>query len=436
MSELENTMIMSHTPHGTHRAVRALTLLLALGLFPLGLAGAHAQETAAGTAQDAAYQQLHERMESGELSIADARVIFDAMTPVDWVEKRYAGGVAEIDGAVASERLTAEEGEVRKAKMGESLQSMAFYMEVFNLSAEQAKQKISAEAGKTEKRRGQKKEQAEAGRDDWSWMVERLMKSGVPRENIEGVMGGIKRMVLAMHEQGEAWVIDPHVQEYLTARLGLTESQVEMAVGLSRRASKKPAEKQGLSREDYDKLMAHLTEKGVARDQLREAIAGIEKMAAVMAKKGESFDDAEFRAHFVGLGMTDAQVDEMKMLAARIGAGAKSEGDEISGWFRRFGIGEETVGWLKKELIAAGLTKEQVQPVLGGMLRLIGGMKEQGDAYVLGQRMEQFLIENGLTGVQIDKVVELARRANAKAKKVEPDSEGRERTEEGTSGDR
>lgn len=36
-------------------------------------------------------------------------------------------------------------------------------------------------------------------------------------------------------------------------------------------------------------------EQCVALEQLREVIHGIEKMAHVMAKKGESFDEAEFR---------------------------------------------------------------------------------------------------------------------------------------------
>ena len=81
------------------------------------------------------------------------------------------------------------------------------------------------------------------------------------------------------------------------------------------------------------------------------------------------------QSHFVSLGLTHAQVDEMKTLAARISTRSESRSDELMGGFRRVGINEETVGWLKKELVSAGLTTEQIKPALGGMVRVIGGIK-------------------------------------------------------------
>ena len=62
-----------------------------------------------------------------------------------------------------------------------------------------------------------------------------LLKAGVKKEQIEGTLGGMLRVVHQAKEQGEKFELNPRVRRYFLEELKLTEKQVELAVGLSRR---------------------------------------------------------------------------------------------------------------------------------------------------------------------------------------------------------
>lgn len=107
-------------------ARRVLALLCVLALLSSGVA--YSQET---TAED-----LHARINAGELSVEEARALFNAMPPLEWVQSRYAKGANEIDAEVFLGRLSVEEAAAKKEELATALQSRAFRSEVFGLFAD------------------------------------------------------------------------------------------------------------------------------------------------------------------------------------------------------------------------------------------------------------------------------------------------------------
>ena len=277
-------IVAGNLPSQTSVLVRGLILVCAVVLLPLGVA--HSQQA---TQDNASSQELRELVESGEVSVEEARLLFDALDPVDWVQQRYAAGVAEIDAAVEAGRATAEAGLERKDALAATLQGTAFYMEVFGLSAGEAQKKIAAEAGNSLR----KSKVASRGRDAASldWMYEHMANAGIPRERLAEVMGAVKKVMPMMKLKGADFQLDPRMHAYLTS-LDLTNEQIQLVLGLSTRAAARlsaasapePSEvdgikgyyaRMGFGDADYEEMLAHLGEQGFdpqLNDQLMGAL--------------------------------------------------------------------------------------------------------------------------------------------------------------------
>jgi len=83
----------------------------------------------------------------------------------------------------------------------------------------------------------------------------------------------------------------------------------------------------------------------------------------------------------------------------------------IKGHFNRLGIDERTFDHVLKRLDEKGIDDDQMTDVLGGMLRVIHGMKAQGEDFELDRRLKHYFknaIE--LSDEQLETVLRLSRR--------------------------
>ena len=89
--------------------------------------------------------------------------------------------------------------------------------------------------------------------------------------------------------------------------------------------------------------------------------------------------------------------------------GKRDEG--LAGHYKRMGVSGETLGRIKKALAENGIEREQIEPVLGGMLRVIHQMRAEGEDFELDPRLRNYFEEEvGLTDEQMELVQRLARR--------------------------
>ena len=305
-------------------SARTLLFVCTVLLLPLGVV--YSGDTLE-VSEDTTAQKLHALIEAGELSVDEARAIFNEMPPVDWVQARYAKGANGIDAKVFLGELTVEEATGQKAEMIAVMQSMAFYMEVFGLDPRAAGGKVRAEmAGKSKvtETAGKSKITETAGRSgDFEWMYGHLADAGVPREQIGDVMAGIKKIMAMMRASGrEAFELDPKLREYF-ASIGLSEAQIELTVGLAARGwemtvrtAKAPTE--AAPTESFEWMYPHLMDSGISRVQLRDVMGGVAKVVGAMKKQGDAFElDPKLREYFVSQGLTDAQIKVVLGVSSR-----------------------------------------------------------------------------------------------------------------------
>ena len=117
------------------------------------------------------------------------------------------------------------------------------------------------------------------------------------------------------------------------------------------------------------------------------------------------------------------------IVALPSGLAIAGEGDRdaaIQDHFDRLGLPGEKGGWIRNFLKENGLTDEQTEQALGGMLRVILGVRAQGENFELDPRLRDHLKRNvRLTDKQIELVVGLARKIGQGLQKR--DGPGRER---------
>lgn len=81
----------------------------------------------------------------------------------------------------------------------------------------------------------------------------------------------------------------------------------------------------------------------------------------------------------------------------------------LEGHFKRLGV--EDLDKLKNELLDHGILSDQLDAVLGGMLRLVHAAKTDGDNFKLNPRIESYFKDRlGLTNSQTDHLMTIARR--------------------------
>lgn len=81
----------------------------------------------------------------------------------------------------------------------------------------------------------------------------------------------------------------------------------------------------------------------------------------------------------------------------------------LEGHFKRLGV--EDLDKLKNELLDHGILSDQLDAVLGGMLRLVHAAKTDGDNFKLNPRIDSYFKDRlGLTNSQTDHLMTIARR--------------------------
>jgi len=177
-----------------------------------------------------------------------------------------------------------------------------------------------------------------------------------------------------------------------------------------------------ITREDYARAEAELRKAvGTGRISAEDARARLQGMRKMMGKPRDRDEKVDWDAikrriegavkagkmtreeankHYVGI---------KKEAARRASDDGRDAG--IAGHYKKMGVSGETLGRIKRALAENGIKRAQVEPVLGGMLRVVHEMRSEGERFDLDPRLRSyFKKEVGLTDKQIELVQGIARR--------------------------
>jgi beta-lactamase regulating signal transducer with metallopeptidase domain len=182
-------MIVSGRPvRRTPRGMRAILLLLALVVLPLGLAQAKEPDF------DAVGKRLRKAVEAEEFPAEQAKAMIRTLKV-----ERYRGmerrlSAAAKDGKMSREEVGQKLGELRKRQFGVD----------------------------------------KAGLDRFR---KALSDGGVARGQVDHVLGAVLRIVHEMKSEGESFELDARLKKHLVEKMGLTEEQMKLVLGISRRVA-------------------------------------------------------------------------------------------------------------------------------------------------------------------------------------------------------
>lgn len=228
-----------------------------------------------------------------------------------------------------------------------------------------------------------------------------LSEAGIEREIIGDVMGAMKRIAHEMKVEGGDFELDPRLREYLVSRLELTDEQIELVVGLSRRL---------LHAEDNDddmwrRVAGALHEGGIPREKIPDVMGAMKRIVHEMKAEGEDFElDPRLREHLVSrMELTDEQIELVIGLSQRVAAAEdhqpEGEGDRTDEHNQR----------IMDALIDAGIPRDKLRSALGAVERIAHEIKEEGDAFELNPRLQDWL-EREFTAEQIETLIGIAQR--------------------------
>ena len=189
--------------------------------------------------------------------------------------------------------------------------------------------------------------------------------------------------------------------------------------------------------ETGEKLKAAVAAGKITEEQARAKWEAIAKEAKHGTRGGDHHARAE--AHFgevwaklqaaVKAGKMSKEDAHKKMAAIKKDVAARMRGDRdkdhhdrgrdkrsdadggIEGHFKKLGVTNETVGKIRRRLAENGIKREQINPVLGGMLRVIHGMRSQGERFKLDPRLRDYFKKRiRLTDKQVELVRGISRR--------------------------
>lgn len=152
-----------------------------------------------------------------------------------------------------------------------------------------------------------------------------------------------------------------------------------------------------LARARFAERMAGARGRGRTRPEMA---AMREKLGAAVraGKLSEEDAKAKWKAYVEKLGS-----------GKRVGKGERDQG--LEGHFRRLGVDGETLAGIRKHLVAGGLSEEKAEMALGGLLRVVHLMKEEGESFQPDPRMHEYFKEEvGLSDGQMEEGLGLARR--------------------------
>ena len=267
-------MISNSVDQSNSRAVQGLVLLGALVLLPLGIASAQDY--------DAVEKRLGMAVGNGELTLEQASAMMAALRKSDdqkyhevgadkeaWIGQRLrevggqlkaaveAGEITEeqawarwhgfkegqifprLRAAVESGKMTREEArgvrrEIEKAEIAERLKAAVAKREI---SEEEARAKWAEVERERDHFAGIEGHFKRMGVDVETLDRVRtaLNESGLQDEEVEQTLGGMIRVIHELRSEGERFELDPRLRDYFEEEIGLTEDQIELVQGLSRR---------------------------------------------------------------------------------------------------------------------------------------------------------------------------------------------------------
>jgi hypothetical protein len=154
-----------------------------------------------------------------------------------------------------------------------------------------------------------------------------------------------------------------------------------------------------------------LSENGITDEQMNDVLVAVLKIVYQAKWEGEGFAlDPRMEQYLQDdLALEDVQIEHIVRLSQRIVqgliAGKKAASGEekrkrIEGVYEAMGITD--LSWIEDSLLEHGISGGQVDAVLGGMLRIVKQMDQDGEGYVLSPRLQMYFEEHlGLDSVQI-----------------------------------
>ena len=99
----------------------------------------------------------------------------------------------------------------------------------------------------------------------------------------------------------------------------------------------------------------------------------------------------------------------------RMNSNQREQNTEIEKHYNKLGV--NNLGRIKRNLLSNGITDNQLEPVLRGMIRLIHGAKADGNNFEMNPRMEIYFQDRiGLNQVQIQYVMDTSVRIAQRAR--------------------
>ncbi len=423
-------------------AARLLTTACAFGALTLGIAGAQEPKApAAGQdpvseamkqeqpAIDPAVLELRTLIKEGELTNEAARLRYDATIAqnsalIAGLAERYAGEPEKLKAAVKAGSMTAEEALAKREALSNELQGIAFYVEVLQLSMDEARIRAGVESGSISEADG--KARFAALQDD-RWVAKFIASLELQPKLAKTVQTMLERRAKQGPESSNetAWF-----GKLLTAK-GLTPEQVlriEAAAVKLAQTEGQPAQ----SSEDawMDGVAERLTAAGLSDAQLKVAIQVLPRVMDEAKQEGAEFElDPRIAQHMTEGGLTAKQIQLVAGLTHRLamtpaiaeakGAGRGAEEgagkDGVAELMKRLGLSADAADAIKDELTASGLTAEQVKGSFAGLTRVIPAIQADPEGWTLDPNVKAYFTDElGLNQAQLGKLVKLAQAAAKK----------------------
>ncbi|MHC5110787.1 MAG: M56 family metallopeptidase [Planctomycetota bacterium] len=151
-------------------------------------------------------------------------------------------------------------------------------------------------------------------------IVAALLENGIARENIDAVMETLRPIIHEIHEEGEAFELDPAIEEELVA-LDLSDEQIEFIVGMAHRLASR-RDDEGHERGDqgmHRRIIGALMESGIERENIDGVMGTLKIIIGEIGEEGEAFElDPDVRQRLEDMDLTDEQIELVVGIAHRV----------------------------------------------------------------------------------------------------------------------
>jgi polyhydroxyalkanoate synthesis regulator phasin len=214
------------------RGLQASILLCAIATLSLG--AAHAQD------YEAVEKRLGKAVSKGELSLQQAVRMMEALEESgdepeyraggdgdeDWIENRLHAVGRRLKAAVKAGTLTEAEAWAKWAEINREYKEEEYKEEDKDDDVDDRGSGIEGHFNRLGASEGVAKR-----------IRHRLRQSGLTEQQAESAMGGLLRIVHGLHSDGEHYELDPRLRHYFEDEIELTDEQIELVLGLSRRVT-------------------------------------------------------------------------------------------------------------------------------------------------------------------------------------------------------